>query len=36
VEIALAKGKEHRDKRETIRERDQQREMERALKERSR
>jgi SsrA-binding protein len=36
VEIALAKGKELRDKRETIREREQQREMERALKERSR
>jgi SsrA-binding protein len=36
VEIALAKGKELRDKRETIREREQRREVERALKERSR
>jgi SsrA-binding protein len=36
VEIALAKGKELRDKREAIREREQRREMERALKERSR
>ena len=36
VEIALAKGKEQRDKREAIRERDQRREMERALKDRSR
>ena len=31
VELALAKGKEQRDKRETIREREQQREMEREL-----
>ena len=36
VEIALAKGKELRDKRDAIREREQRREMERALKERSR
>jgi SsrA-binding protein len=36
VEIALARGKELRDKRETIREREQRREVERALKERSR
>jgi SsrA-binding protein len=36
VEIALAKGKELRDKRDSIREREQRREMERALKERSR
>jgi SsrA-binding protein len=36
VEIALARGKEGRDKREAIREREQRREMERALKERSR
>jgi SsrA-binding protein len=36
VEIALAKGKEQRDKREAIREREQRREVERALKERSR
>jgi SsrA-binding protein len=36
VEIALAKGKELRDKRESIRAREQRREMERALKERSR
>jgi SsrA-binding protein len=36
VEIALAKGKEQRDKREAIREREQRREMERALKDRSR
>jgi SsrA-binding protein len=36
VEIALAKGKELRDKREAIREREQRREMERALKQRSR
>ena len=36
VEIALAKGKELRDKRDTIRDREQRREMERALKERSR
>ena len=34
VEIALAKGKEQRDKREAIRARDQRREVERALKER--
>ena len=32
VELALARGKEHRDKREAIRERDQQREMERELR----
>ena len=36
VEIALAKGKEQRDKREAIREREQRREVERALKMRSR
>jgi SsrA-binding protein len=36
VEIALARGKEFRDKREAIREREQRREMERSLKERSR
>ena len=36
VEIALAKGKELRDKRDQIRDREQQREMQRALKERSR
>ena len=36
VEIALARGKELRDKRESIREREQKREVERALKERSR
>ncbi len=36
VEIALAKGKELRDKRDSIRDREQKREMERALKERSR
>jgi SsrA-binding protein len=36
VEIALAKGKELRDKREAIREREQRREIERALKQRSR
>jgi SsrA-binding protein len=36
VEIALARGKELRDKRDTIREREQRREVERALKERSR
>jgi SsrA-binding protein len=36
VEIALARGKELRDKRESIREREQRREVERALKERSR
>jgi SsrA-binding protein len=36
VELALARGKEQRDKRETIRERDQSREMERALRYRNR
>lgn len=36
VEIALARGKEHRDKREAIREREQRREMERVFKQRSR
>jgi SsrA-binding protein len=36
VEIALARGKEVRDKREVIRERDQRREIERELKQRSR
>jgi SsrA-binding protein len=36
VEIALARGKEMRDKRDTIRDREQRREVERALKERSR
>ena len=36
VEIALAKGKDVRDKRDAIRDREQRREMERALKERSR
>jgi SsrA-binding protein len=36
VEISLAKGKEQRDKREAIREREQRRDMERALKARSR
>jgi SsrA-binding protein len=36
VELALARGKEQRDKRETIREREQSREMERALRYRSR
>jgi SsrA-binding protein len=36
IEIALARGKELRDKREAIREREQRREMERTLKERSR
>jgi SsrA-binding protein len=36
VELALARGKERRDKREAIREREQRREMERALKQRSR
>ena len=36
VELALARGKERRDKREVIREREQRRDMERALKERSR
>ena len=35
VEIALAKGKELRDKREAIREREQRREIERALKQRA-
>jgi len=36
VELALARGKEQRDKRETIREREQKREMERALRYRNR
>ena len=36
LELALARGKEQRDKRETIRKRDQSREMERALRERNR
>lgn len=36
VELALARGKEQRDKRETIREREQKREMERALRHRNR
>jgi SsrA-binding protein len=36
VELALARGKEQRDKREAIRERDQRREIERELKGRSR
>jgi SsrA-binding protein len=36
VELALARGKEHSDKRETIRKRDQQRDMERELRLRSR
>jgi SsrA-binding protein len=36
VELALARGKEQRDKREAIREREQRREMERAFKERAR
>ena len=36
VEIALARGKDVRDKRESIREREQRREVDRALKERSR
>jgi SsrA-binding protein len=36
VELALARGKELRDKRETIRKREQEREMQRALRERSR
>jgi SsrA-binding protein len=36
VELALARGKEQRDKRESIREREQKREMERALRYRSR
>jgi SsrA-binding protein len=36
VELALARGKEQRDKREAIREREQQREMQRALRYRSR
>ena len=34
VELALARGKEQRDKREVIREREQRREMERELKQR--
>jgi SsrA-binding protein len=36
VELALARGKEQRDKRDTIREREQSREMERALRYRNR
>jgi SsrA-binding protein len=36
IEIALARGKEHRDKREAIREREQRREIEREFKQRSR
>ena len=36
VELALARGKEQRDKRDTIREREQNREMQRALRYRSR
>src|SRR6266540_4568819 len=36
VELALARGKEQRDKRDTIREREQQREIQRALPDRSR
>ena len=36
VEIALARGKEHSDKRETIRKREQSREMQRALRYRNR
>ena len=36
IELALARGKEQRDKRETIRAREQSREMERALRERNR
>jgi SsrA-binding protein len=36
VEVALARGKEQRDKRESIREREQKREMERALRYRNR
>jgi SsrA-binding protein len=36
VELALARGKEQRDKRESIREREQKRDMERALRYRSR
>ena len=36
VELALARGKEQRDKRESIREREQKRDMERALRHRSR
>src|SRR5205085_1591527 len=36
VELALARGKEQRDKRESIREREQKREMERALRDRNR
>jgi SsrA-binding protein len=35
VELALARGKEQRDKRDSIRERDQRRDMERELKQRS-
>ncbi len=35
VELALARGKEQRDKRDTIRERDQRRDLERELKQRS-
>jgi SsrA-binding protein len=34
IELALARGKEQRDKREAIREREQRREMERELKQR--
>jgi SsrA-binding protein len=36
LELALARGKEQRDKRDTIRKREQSREMERALRERNR
>jgi SsrA-binding protein len=36
IELALARGKEQRDKRDTIREREQRREMERALRYRNR
>jgi SsrA-binding protein len=36
VELALARGKEQHDKRDTIREREQSREMERALRYRNR
>jgi SsrA-binding protein len=35
IELALARGKEQRDKRDSIRERDQRRDMERELKQRS-
>ena len=35
VELALARGKEQRDKREAIRERDQRRDMERELRRRA-